>query len=301
MAEFLPLELDRLPLVRECLAENPPEISEHTFTNLYIWRKSRSIEMIDSGRAILFLARREGHASIFGPPVGGMEPAEAAAAASGAAGGAPIPFERLTKSYAEAVIVAGGEILEDRANFDYVYRRSDLAELAGRRYHAKRNLISQCLAENELSYEEIEPANLDELSGMMDEWCRRRGCNHDTGLCDEYIAVKELFANYAKLGAIGAAIRIEGKIAAFTVGEKLNDSTAVIHFEKAMPEYKGLYQVMNNWFAKNHLGKFEFVNREQDLGMDGLRRAKESYFPSHMVEKYSMPLPATTKLNRCTE
>lgn len=301
MAEFSPLELDCLPLVRERLAENPPEISEHTFTNLYIWRKSRQIELIDSGGAILFLARREGYTSIFGPPVGGIEPAQAAAMASGAAGGAPVPFERLTRSYAEASLGAGAEILEDRANFDYVYRRSDLAELEGRRYHAKRNLIAQCLASCSPTYEDIAPSNIREASEMMDEWCRRRGCNHDTGLCDEYIAVKELFANYAKLGAIGAAIRIEGKIAAFTVGEKLNDSTAVIHFEKAMPEYKGLYQVMNNWFAKNHLGKFEFVNREQDLGMDGLRRAKESYFPSHMVEKYSMPLPATTKLNRCTE
>jgi hypothetical protein len=73
---------------------------------------------------------------------------------------------------------------------------------------------------------------------------------------------------------------------AITIGERLNDSTAVVHFEKAMPGYDGLYQLINQWFCRYGLTEFEFVNREQDLGIPGLRKAKESYHPHHMVEKY---------------
>jgi hypothetical protein len=92
------------------------------------------------------------------------------------------------------------------------------------------------------------------------------------------------------LNLTGGTIRIEGKIEAFTVGEALNPSTAVCHFEKAMPQFQGLAQVINQWFAKNNLGDFAYVNREQDLGIPGLRKAKESYFPDHLVEKVRIVL-----------
>jgi len=301
MTEIKSLDLGMREAVSERLAKYPPEISDHTFTNLFIWRKSRPIQIIDSGDALIFVATRKGHASVFGPPVGSMEPGLARSLALEVSGLPSVAFERLPQGFATAALNSGIEVHEDRDNFDYVYRREDLAGLEGRRYHPKRNLIAQCLASYNPTYEEIGPANLGEVSEMMDAWCKSRRCGHDPGLCDEYIAVQELLSNYSSLGATGAAVRIDGRIVAFTVGEKLNGKTAVIHFEKAMPGYKGLYQLINNLFAKNHLGGFEFVNREQDLGMEGLRRAKESYFPDHLVKKHSTALPPETKLNRCRE
>ena len=121
---------------------------------------------------------------------------------------------------------------------------------------------------------------------MMKNWCEKRECGKDTGLCSEYMAINETLNNFEALGVIGAIIKIENHVAAFTIGEALNNNTAVVHFEKAMPEFIGLYQVINQMFCQNHLAQFEFINREQDLGIEGLKKAKESYFPDHLVEKY---------------
>nr|HPM41268.1 phosphatidylglycerol lysyltransferase domain-containing protein [bacterium] len=259
MSRISPLEIGHRRMVEERLAKFPPEVSEHTFTNLFIWRGSRPIWILESEGALSFLERRGDVSVFFGPPAGEADPRKLAQAATEAMGTARAAFARVPEDYAKSAMAAGFELFEDRANFDYVYRRDDLAELAGRRYHAKRNLVAQCLSQNDCTYEEIGSANLHEVKGMMEEWCSKRGCGHDAGLCDEFIAVGELLANYLELSVTGAAIRIEGKIAAFTVGERLNEKTAVIHFEKAMPEYKGLYQAINQLFAKNALGKFEFV------------------------------------------
>ena len=301
MDRIFPLETGHRRMVEERLTQYPPVVSEHTFTNLFIWRGSRPIWILEAEGTLSFLERRGDASVFFGPPAGEIDPKRLARAATEAMGTARAAFERLPEDYAKSATAAGFELFEDRANFDYVYRREDLAELAGRRYHAKRNLVAQCLAQNGCAYEEIGSQNLLEVKGMMEEWCRKRGCGHDAGLCDEFIAVGELLANYSELCVTGAAIRIEGKIAAFTVGEKLNEKTAVIHFEKAMPEFKGLYQATNQLFAKNALGNFEFVNREQDLGLEGLRKAKESYFPNHMVKKFSTAAPEGRKINRCRD
>jgi hypothetical protein len=123
----------------------------------------------------------------------------------------------------------------------------------------------------------------------------------------EYSAIREAFSHYEELDPIGGAIRVNGKVEAYAVGEKLAPGTAVCHFEKAMPNVKGLGQLINQWFAKYSLSDFEFVNREQDLGVPGLRRAKESYFPHHMVEKFtariseSVPLPELIEPHECAK
>jgi hypothetical protein len=100
-----------------------------------------------------------------------------------------------------------------------------------------------------------------------------------------------MFAYYNELGLTGGAIRVNGEIQAFTVGEQLAPGAAVCHFEKAMPGVQGLGQLINQWFAKYSLTGFEFVNREQDLGIAGLRQAKKSYYPFKMVDKYTITFP----------
>jgi hypothetical protein len=105
------------------------------------------------------------------------------------------------------------------------------------------------------------------------------------GLEAENTAIRTAFENYHYLGVTGGVVYVDDKLEAFTLAEKLNRDTAVIHFEKANPEIEGLYQVINQWFCKEALSNFKFVNREQDLGIPGLRKAKGSYYPHHMVEK----------------
>jgi hypothetical protein len=141
---------------------------------------------------------------------------------------------------------------------------------------------------------------------MLDRWCAARNCGVDPGLCDEYRAIRQLLEHYEQLDVTGAAVRVDGAVQAFSMGEALSPDTAVIHVEKAMPDIEGLYQVMNQWFCRDQLGGFDYVNREQDLGVPGLRKAKLSYHPHHMVKKFRVPVGASAGaqqpgLARCTE
>jgi hypothetical protein len=110
------------------------------------------------------------------------------------------------------------------------------------------------------------------------------------GLLNESIAIKEAFTHFDELGLKGGAILVNEKLEAFTLGEPLNRDTVVIHIEKANSAYEGLYSLINQAFLENEWSEYTYVNREQDLGEEGLRKAKESYFPHHMVNKYTLTL-----------
>jgi hypothetical protein len=117
-------------------------------------------------------------------------------------------------------------------------------------------------------------------------WCNLRHCELDAGLAAEQRAIAACLENWARFSLIGGAVVVEDRIEAFAIGEKLNPVTAVVHFEKANPELRGMYQLINQWFCRNGLSEYTFVNREQDLGLEGLRKAKESYHPHHMVREF---------------
>lgn len=281
---LITITLDAKPLLDRAFRENPPEISEHTFTNLFAWRTSRSIRAIQLPEGMLIAEERGGALTLVGPPLGRIALPDAVAAAEAIAGKPVATVERLPEP-APGGVPATWVLKEDRANFDYLYRRESLATLAGRDLHAKRNLIAQCLSQYDCRYEPITNANLGEVRAMMERWCQQRHCGRDTGLCQEFRAIREVLTHYESLNLIGGAARVEGEIQAFALGERLSPETAVIHFEKAMPEIKGLYQVINQWFCREALGAFSWVNREQDLGIPGLRQAKESYLPERLVKK----------------
>ncbi len=287
MADREPISLDHLSLVSDRLRRYPPEISEHTFVNLFAWRHHRPVLLGKSQGCLVFLSEQDGRRALLGPPLGEASPAElleelARADVSRA--------ERLPAPAAEALEAEGFEPESDRDNADYVYRREDLAELAGNRYHRQRNLVNQCLAAHDCSWCEITPDILEEVAELQERWCDERNCRERRGLCAEYRAIRQTLLHYKELDLMGGAVRIEGRLEAYTIGGRLNPQTAVVHFEKAMSRFNGLYQVVNQWFCRESLGAFEFVNREQDLGIPGLRKAKESYHPHHMVEKFTVSL-----------
>lgn len=270
------------------LKKYPTEISEQSFTNLFMWRKSRPIRAIEDGDSLIVYEEREDGAIMFGQPIGPLPLREAIETIKAVSGKDVALCDRIFEGAISPEVLKEYEVEEDRDYFDYTYSRRDLSDLEGRKYSKKRNLIKQCLTENKCEYEEISSANIAEVSAMMDRWCDYRKCKEDRGLCHEYQATRQVLENYEELKLIGAAIQIDGRIEAFTIGEALNKNTAVIHLEKAMPEYKGLYQLINQWFCQNHLGSFEYVNREQDVGLPGLRQAKESYFPQRLIKKFKV-------------
>ncbi|MHC4481140.1 MAG: DUF2156 domain-containing protein [Planctomycetota bacterium] len=282
MEELKPLEWSDRGRVVEHLRRFPPAISEHTFTNLYVWRFHRPIRLVEVEAALLFVGLRDGRRRLFGPPVGPIGAAELLEFLRQAE---VESLERLPEAAADELRRAGLRVTPDRDNADYVYLRRDLAELDGRRYHAKKNLVNQCLSSYDCEYCEVTEANLDEAAEMVERWFAEREMDQSVGLAEEYWAIRETLDNYAGLGLRGGAVRIGGRIEALTIGQALSDDTAVVHFEKAIGAYTGLYQLINQWFCRHGLTQFEYVNREQDLGIPGLRRAKKSYQPHHMVDK----------------
>lgn len=286
MSTIRPLQLSDRPTVEGYLRRYPPEISELTFTNLFVWRTSRPVFLVEVEDSIAFFTNTgndDGEKLILGHPLGKASPLNIANALGFEVAG----FIRIPENTASTLRDANLLVTPDRDNSDYVYRVADLAELAGRRYHKKRNLIKQCLAAYTCQYEPITPELVSECSDMQDRWCEMRQCGQDPGLCNEYVAIREVFDYFEDLQLIGGAIRVDGTVQAYAIGEELRPGTAVCHFEKAMPGFRGLGQIINQWFAKYALRGFEFENREQDLGIPGLRQTKKSYYHHHMVNKFN--------------
>jgi hypothetical protein len=176
----------------------------------------------------------------------------------------------------------------DRAQSDYIYLTEDLIKLEGRKYHRKRNHIKQFKEKYSYQYIPLTSEWISECLRLETEWCDLRHCEAIPGLLNESIAIKEAFTHFEELGLKGGAILINGKVEAFTLGDPLNPETVVIHIEKANPAYEGLYSLINQAFLENEWSGYTYVNREQDLGEEGLRKAKESYFPNHMINKYTI-------------
>jgi len=181
------------------------------------------------------------------------------------------------------------EYQETRDGSDYVYLLDELETLGGKKFQAKRNHINRFKESNNWKFELITLENLAECWEMNKEWCIIHGCNEDSELFKEKCAVRRCFENYTVLGLEGGLIRIDGRIIAFTMGEKLNSDTYDTHIEKAFSDIRGGYQMINREFAayiKENHPEIIYVNREEDMGYEGLRKAKLSYHPTKMDEKY---------------
>jgi hypothetical protein len=183
---------------------------------------------------------------------------------------------------AEMLKPEGFVIAEDRDNFDYLYLRTDLAELAGKRYHKKRNLVNQFLSAYDHQEWPLTPDLVPLALEVLDRWREEKGEEGD------YRSAREALEQFRELGMEGALYFIDGKPAAWCLGEGLAGGTVfAVHFEKAVGAYKGVYQYMNQAFAAMLPPRYVHINREQDLGDLGLRQAKETYRPCGFVKKYA--------------
>lgn len=179
---------------------------------------------------------------------------------------------------------------EDRDNFDYIYSVQKLSTLSGKKLDGKRNHINKFKKLHSFEYVEISDENISDCIDIVEKWCVQRNYSESDSLTAERKANLDLLNNYNSLRVVGAIIKVDGKPEAVTVGEKLNDNTVVIHIEKANAEIHGLYTLVNQQFLVNHWNDIEYVNREQDLGLEGLRKAKLSYNPISLVEKFTVEL-----------
>ena len=176
--------------------------------------------------------------------------------------------------------------LEDRDSFDYIYSQSDLAFLQGKKYHSKRNHISFFEKENDYSYEELTDENISECLKMNALWIEKNRDKFYDGLDKEQVALQRALEYYKELCFKGALLRKNGQVVAFTLGEAMNDELFCTHFEKAFSDVRGAYPMINREFARRTLTEFKYINREEDTGDEGLRKAKLSYHPQKLLVKY---------------
>lgn len=198
-------------------------------------------------------------------------------------------MEVLKNSYPDSF-----KYIEERDLFDYIYDAESLRSLAGRKNQKKRNHINYFLKEyeNRFEYRVLNKENFNECLELMKSWTINKEEQNelDESIDDELIGIKKIFNNYDELKdkVKIAGIYIDNNLEAFTIGELLNENMALVHIEKANPDIRGLYPYINQQFILNEFNDVEFVNREEDLGIEGLRKAKLSYHPVRFIEKYTV-------------
>ena len=189
-------------------------------------------------------------------------------------------FEEIEKMYPNKFNVS-----YDRDNFDYVYKSEDLINLSGKKYHGKKNHINKFKKNDDWQYEAITKDNIEECYLMANEWYAQNYDIEDKSKIAEIKVTKKSLMLFDELGLEGGLIRLNKKIVAFTIGEAICDDTFVVHIEKAFSDVQGAYPMINQQFILHSAKNYTYINREEDMGIEGLRKAKLSYNPVMFVEK----------------
>jgi len=288
---FKPLEFEDKEVFDEFLHQDPPFISELTFSNLYMWRHKHRPAWRIWEKCLLIVFQPQGKSPFGLFPVGNGHKKEALdfllceLCAATADARVRLVDEKNLKTLPDRERF---RIEPDENNSDYVYLTQELIALSGKKYHRKKNHLNQFVKNNHFEYRPLDEDLLEGLLEMQEEWCRMRECVEHPSLSDEDFTIREALSKFGLLDYTGGAILIDGIVQAFSLGEPLNGDTAVIHIEKANPAISGLYAAINQLFLRNSWADMKYVNREQDLGIEGLRIAKESYHPDHMINKYTL-------------
>lgn len=175
----------------------------------------------------------------------------------------------------------------DRDSSDYIYSRQELAELKGRKFHGKRNHLAR-FGKLDYEFSAITEKDFNDCIRFIAETYNATGGYTDHSAVAEQFAVNTYFSHFHELELRGGIIRIDGSVAGVTIGERLNSDTFCVHIEKADKQFEGIYAGINNLFVKSYTDGFQYINREEDLGLEGLRKAKLSYNPVFLLNKYTV-------------
>lgn len=308
--DFTPISLESRAEILPFLAKESYQISDITFGNLFIWKHAREISHTICGDSLIIQTCYAGQTPYFFFPIGGDEPSKIHALKSieshAISHGFPLHFASvesrnlalLQRTFPHLHV----ESTPDR--FDYVYSVEELITLSGRKFHKKKNHLNNFLQTYHWEIEPITQANAKELAQVARIWLDSNPAKSDD-LELEYRGICAALESFELLGLQGIAVRAREKIAlgsnsidptmlessalpiiAFSFGEIINDEMAVIHIEKAAPNIIGAYQIINQQLLARCFSSLRYANREEDLGIPGLRQAKRGYNPVFMVEKH---------------
>ncbi len=290
------ITIDKKDLFNQYLKRKCSVNSEFTFTNLFMWRKSYDIRYTILNDMLCIMPQHTGGPRSATFPIGFMREdgtegdivpvIETLLAYFTEQGETPllrlyddVAVEKLNQAFPNRFLIT-----EDVNSFDYVYRVDELTQLSGKRFHAKKNHVNKFKKLYNWEYQPLSSRDAGECLRLFENWHNEK--QDVSGLDEEKEAVIELFSNWDALDLKGGCIRVDGKMVAFSVGEPLCGKMAVIHLEHADTSYEGAFAMMNQQFLIHEWQDFTYVNREEDMGIPGMRKAKESYRPVFMVKKY---------------
>lgn len=281
---FEPISLDRREEYLERLARCPQKTSDYSFGNLWGWAEEYGLTWRFGDRHVWILQTRP--RELFWAPVGPWGAEDWTRCPTLAKGGT---FTRVPERLCQLWHRALGErvtLEEAREHWDYVYAVSDLVELKGNRFHKKKNLLRQFERSYDFEYKALTPDCVEETLEMQRQWFTWHDPKETGALLAENRAIVRVLQNWDRMpGLLGGAIRVDGEMVAYTVAEELTPDMLVIHFEKGRHGVKGVYQAINQRFLADAGAGRNLVNREQDLGDEGLRQSKLSYQPSGFLKK----------------
>ncbi|MBW2433098.1 MAG: DUF2156 domain-containing protein [Deltaproteobacteria bacterium] len=293
--QFEPIRLERQEDYLALLAQCPQIASDYSFLNLWGWSEEYGLSW--SWDEDLVWIRQSRPEEYLWAPVGSWDTVDWPSRMR-ATPPMNLIFTRVPEMLANLWrerLKPEIQIEEERGNWDYLYRVADLIELKGKRYHKKKNLVNQFNRKYDFTYLPFGAEMVEQAMAMQSDWCTWRDCESSDILSSENRAIFRILKEWRRLaGLFGGALMVEGSMVAYTVAEALTRDMLLIHFEKGDTQYKGIYQVINQLFLANSASNYTWVNREQDLNDEGLRKAKLSYHPVDYQRKYHVTLSGTS-------
>lgn len=295
--KFRDIEITDKHWIKEALSRSDFRGCEYTFGNNFVWRRAYGVKIAELNGLYFVRWELPKGKYKFSFPAGGCDVKT----------GVNLLSDYCRENGIQLMIYANKEITEqitalyseahaeyNRDGSDYVYLADDLAELKGKKYHGKRNHLNR-FYENDWSFEPITAENIAECIAMNERWCEENICSceftdadEEKSKQDESCIVRCSFKYYDKLDYTGGLIRVNGEVQAFTFGEPSAEDTFVVHVEKALRDYQGAYTAINREFVKSLGGRYKYINREEDTGAENLRKAKLSYYPVFLEDKFDI-------------
>jgi hypothetical protein len=286
--DFTKISLKDKKLFDDHYSKYPVKHSENLFTTLVSWSHYVECKHAFIDDNIVLMTRCDGKKT-FRPPFGREDPQLLSRIIELAKEmGCTSPLVGMEENMKEMVSrhYPSFKFIPNKDYFDYVYLATDLVNLPGKKYVKIRNHLNKFNRNHEYTLERVSGENHAEILEFLNRWCLWKDCESDPILDNERIAIVYCMENYFDLGLDSLAMRINGEIEALSVFESVTTDMAVIHFEKAMPDFDGIYQAINKESASVIAENHEYINRQSDLGIKGLREAKKRYGPHHMEKIY---------------
>ena len=286
--DFKPVRAEDKETINKYLKHVRSRSCDMSFAAIYLWRGFYNLEYAECEDMIVFRSNEE--ETSFSLPLGAGDPKKALDRVLEYCREEGIPpvfhsISREMEQYLNEQYPGQFRVEFDRDIADYIYETQALIELKGRKYHGKKNHINKFSKMYDWSYEAITPENTQECLDMLKKWKAQNFATEDLEKHAEICVSEASLREREFLGRTGGLLRVDSQVVAFTVGEQIHPDTFCVHIEKAFADIQGAYSMINQQFLIHEAADCKYVNREDDVGDPGLRKAKLSYHPAFLEEK----------------